>query len=289
MVTLTASPTTGYSFTGWSGDLTGSTNPATITMSANRTVTANFAINTYTITPSAGTGGAISPSTAVTVNYGASQAFSVTANSGYSINQVLVDGVAATLTAGVYTFNNVTANHTIVASFTANSYTITASSGTGGTISPSGSVSVNYGSSKTFTVTPKSGYKIASVLVDGTSQGAVSTYTFTNLTAAHTIAASFAVIPPAVPLAPTGLTATAISGRKITLVWKDNSTNETGFKIERSTNGTTFSQIATVKVNVTSYTNSSLTSGRTYYYRVRAYSSTGNSGYSNTAQARAVR
>ena len=46
-VQLTAVPATGYHFTGWSGDLTGSTNPATVTMDANKNITANFAINTY--------------------------------------------------------------------------------------------------------------------------------------------------------------------------------------------------------------------------------------------------
>ncbi|MCI4463724.1 MAG: copper amine oxidase N-terminal domain-containing protein, partial [Caldisericum sp.] len=69
--------------------------------------------------------------------------------------------------------------------------TITASAGSGGYISPSGTISVNYGESKTFTITPYSGYKISNVQVDGVSVGAVSTYTFQNVTANHTIEASF--------------------------------------------------------------------------------------------------
>ena len=48
-VQLTATPATGYHFTGWSGDLSGSTNPVTVTMDANKTITANFAINTYAL------------------------------------------------------------------------------------------------------------------------------------------------------------------------------------------------------------------------------------------------
>ena len=71
-------------------------------------------------------------------------------------------------------------------------FTITASAGTGGSISPSGAVSVSSGASKTFTITPNSGYRVTSVLVDGTSVGAVTTYTFSNVTANRTIAATFA-------------------------------------------------------------------------------------------------
>jgi hypothetical protein len=71
------------------------------------------------------------------------------------------------------------------------SYTITATAGRGGSITPSGSVSVSQGASKTFTITPNWRYRIVNVTVDGTSVGAVSTYTFSNVSANHTIAATF--------------------------------------------------------------------------------------------------
>jgi len=89
------------------------------------------------------------------------------------------------------------------------------------------------------------------------------------------------VIPPA---APGNLTAT-LSKSKVLLAWADGSGNEDGFKIERSTDGQTFTQIATVGANATTYTNTGVNSNKnaSYYYRVRAYSSGGNSGYSNTA------
>jgi hypothetical protein len=82
---------------------------------------------------------------------------------------------------------------TITATFNINtSYFINASvSGTGGTISPSGSSSVNHGGSQTFTITPKTFYRIANVIVDGQSVGAVTNYTFNNVTANHTITAAF--------------------------------------------------------------------------------------------------
>jgi peptidoglycan hydrolase-like protein with peptidoglycan-binding domain len=70
-------------------------------------------------------------------------------------------------------------------------YTITATAGTGGQINNAGAFSVLSGANQTYNIIPSSGYTIASVLVDGTSVGAVSTYTFTNVTANHTIAVTF--------------------------------------------------------------------------------------------------
>jgi len=72
-----------------------------------------------------------------------------------------------------------------------NTFTITASAGPGGTITPSGDVVVNYGSDQTFIITPNTGYHIKDVKVDGLSVGTVSTYTFNNVTAEHTIEAIF--------------------------------------------------------------------------------------------------
>ena len=94
--------------------------------------------------------------------------------------------------------------------------------------------------------------------------------------------AQVSATPLAIPSAPTALTATAASRTKINLAWTDNATGETGFRIERSTNGTTFTQITSVGANVTTYTNTGLTRNTTYYYRVRAYNAVGNSAYSNT-------
>ncbi|MFT4105410.1 MAG: S-layer homology domain-containing protein [Lacrimispora sp.] len=73
----------------------------------------------------------------------------------------------------------------------AGTYTITASAGNGGSISPSGTQTVNGGSSKTFVISPNSNYSIASVTVDGVNQGVISSYTFNNVTANHTISAVF--------------------------------------------------------------------------------------------------
>lgn len=95
--------------------------------------------------------------------------------------------------------------------------------------------------------------------------------------------------PAAVPSAPTGLTAVGVSRTRIDLTWADTSSNEDGFKIERSSNGTSWIQIATVGPGVTSYASTGLSANKTYYYRVRAHNVLGNSAYSNTASARTLK
>jgi len=146
---------------------------------------------TFTIKVSVeGIGGTITPSGAVVVNSGANQTFTITPNTGYHIKDVKVDGSSVGAMTS-YTFNNVTTDHTITTSFSIDTNTITASAGLGGTISPSGTVTVNSGGSKTFTITAYSGYKLLDVKVDGISIGAVSTYTFTNITKDHMIEAAF--------------------------------------------------------------------------------------------------
>lgn len=91
---------------------------------------------------------------------------------------------------------------------------------------------------------------------------------------------------PIVPAAPTNLVATNVSYTQINLTWQDNSADETEFKIERKIGTTgTFAEIATIGQNITGYSDSGLSSGVTYYYRVRAYNQDGNSNYSNEASA----
>ncbi len=82
-------------------------------------------------------------------------------------------------------------NTTKTAGFNLKAYTITATAGANGSISPAGTTTVNYGASRTFTITPAAGYRVAAVTADGTSVGAVTSYTFSNVTANHNINASF--------------------------------------------------------------------------------------------------
>jgi len=90
---------------------------------------------------------------------------------------------------------------------------------------------------------------------------------------------------PTPPAAPSGLSATAVSSSQINLAWTDNATDETGYHVERSTDGTNFSEIAALGANATSYSNTGLAASTTYWYRVRASNTAGFSGYSNTANA----
>jgi parallel beta-helix repeat protein len=165
------------------------------TVIAAHTISATFAIDTFTITPSAGANGSVSPATVQTVNYNGSQAFTITANLGFHVDNVIVDGSSVGAVTD-YTFSNVAANHTISATFAediANTFTISASAGANGAISPSGGVTVNDGDNQSFTITPDAHYHVADVLVDGGSVGAVTDYTFTTVGADHTISATFAI------------------------------------------------------------------------------------------------
>src|SRR5258705_12942783 len=90
---------------------------------------------------------------------------------------------------------------------------------------------------------------------------------------------------PVAPAAPSNLAANAVSTSEIDLTWKDNASNENGFKIESApTSGGTWTQIATVGKGVTNYANTGLVPSTTCYYRVRAYNQK-NSGYSGMASA----
>ena len=91
--------------------------------------------------------------------------------------------------------------------------------------------------------------------------------------------------PPA-PIAPNNLVASAISTSRIDLVWQDTSTNETGFKIERSVDGVNFTQIALIGANSTNYSDTiGLAASTKYYYRIRATNDGGDSAYSSIASA----
>ncbi len=98
-------------------------------------------------------------------------------------------------------------------------------------------------------------------------------------------AAAPAPTPTPAPTVPANLTATLGTGQ-IKLAWADNATNEDGFRIERSTDNLTFSQVASLAANIVSYSDTNATvAGTTYSYRIVAYNAAGNSAYSNVAAA----
>ncbi len=169
-------------------------------VTADHTINVIFAIETFDIIASASTGGIISPNGVVSVAYGSTQSFTITANEGYHITAVIVDNVsqatASHKTSVEAAFTNVTAGHMITAIFAIDTFKITASAGPGGAISPSGSVKVNYGANHSLTITASPGYRIVDLIVDGASSPIPPHATtlqadFNKIHADHTISAVF--------------------------------------------------------------------------------------------------
>ena len=191
--TFTITPSTGYKIKSVTVDGVNKGAISSFTFSnvtGTNTISATFEKKSFAISASAGTGGTISPSGSVNVAYGESKVFTITPSTGYKIKNVVVDGANKGAISS-FTFSNVTGAHSISATFEKQTFTISASAGTGGTISPSGSVNVTYGESKVFTVTPSTGYKIKNIVVDGVNKGAINSFTFSNVTGAHSISATF--------------------------------------------------------------------------------------------------
>lgn len=157
------------------------------------TITAKFSPITNNIYSSVnGYGGQISPSGTQPINCMANKNYTVTPIDGFHIADVLVDGVSVGPVSS-YTFSSVSQPHTISATFSNDpNNTVTSSIiGIGGTVEPLGPQLVRVGADQSFTILPERGYRIADVLVDGTSVGTVSSYLFTNITKPHTITAKF--------------------------------------------------------------------------------------------------
>jgi hypothetical protein len=161
-------------------------------VTANHTIRAAFAINQYTITATAGSNGSISPNGSVAVNYNNNQHFSITANTGYHVDSLVIDGTPVAVDSQ-YTFNNVTANHTIHVAFAIDQFTITATAGANGMISPSGAVVVDYNNNQHFSVAANTGYHVDSLVIDGTPIAVDTQYTFNNVTTNHTIHVAFVI------------------------------------------------------------------------------------------------
>jgi uncharacterized repeat protein (TIGR02543 family) len=163
-----------------------------VKVKANHTISASFApYATFTITATSGPNGSVTPAGVTTVSSCGSQSYAITPATGYHVFDVLVDGVSVGAVTS-YKFINVKANHTISASFAPNAtFTITATSGPNGSVTPAGVTTVSSCGSQIYAITPAIGYHVVDVLVDGVSVGAVTSYTFINVNANHTISASF--------------------------------------------------------------------------------------------------
>jgi subtilase family serine protease len=196
-ITAASSSPAGTSPVTVTGTGSGVTHTATITLTI---------LQTYTVTSSVSAGsGAITP-TSAQIQSGSAAALTIVPGTGYYLATLTDNGanVTSSVVGDTYTIADVTGPHTVVATFAIDTYTITAvGSGNGSITDSSGSVS--YGGSVTFTITPGSGYTLSGLTDNGAAasptQGPSGTfiYTITDVTANHTIDATFAPIAAAVP------------------------------------------------------------------------------------------
>jgi uncharacterized repeat protein (TIGR02543 family) len=186
VVQLTAVPTTGNHFVSWSGDQTGSQNPVSITMSADKNITATFAINAYTLTLTAvGTGSFVKSPNQATYSHGANVSVTANPGAGYHFGSWTGDATGSTnpLTVAM------TADKAITGTFLVNTYALTVNTVGNGTVAKSpDQPSYNHGTSVTLTATPAAGYHFT-----GWSGGATGTQNPIAVTmdAAKTVTATF--------------------------------------------------------------------------------------------------
>jgi len=172
-VTVTAVPNTGYGFSGWSGAVTGTTNPLTVTMDADKSIAANFILQ-YTLTIAAGTGGTTNPAPgSYTYDTGTQVTVTAVPNTGYRFSgwSGAVTGTTNPLTV------TMDADKSITASFI-RQYTLTIAAGTGGMINPvPGSYTYDTGTQVMVTAVPNSGYRFSgwSGTVTGTTNPIIVT------------------------------------------------------------------------------------------------------------------
>ena len=188
-ITAPAAPIrTGYTFAGWSPAL-----PAAMP-AENMTVTAQWRVNRYTITYDLDRGTADDNPTGYTVE---TETFTLKnpTRPGYIFSGWSGTGLTGEDNLTVTIPKGSTGNRSYTAHWRYNGgyryYTIKATAGAGGSISPYGNVSVREGSDRTFTITPDKGYAVSNVKIDGKSIGAVRSYTFENVRHAHTIEVIF--------------------------------------------------------------------------------------------------
>lgn len=242
-------------------------------VTADHAIYAAFELNQYTVTVNAPAHGTITPGS-MTVQYGATPSFVITPDFGYNVTAITVNGTNvinnATSVNGVYTytFPAIAANQTITATMTAQTYTINATAGANGTITPNGNTTVNHGASQTYTIAPANGYVVDEVTVDGMSMGALNSYVFTNVMANHTINATFKMAECETP---SFLYTTHIDSTSAMLHWSHPTA--TTFDLQYKTPTSNFTSIGNVSGN--SYQLTDLTPNTTYMWQVRAHC-TGN-------------
>ena len=189
--TLTATANAGYTFQKWTKNGTQvSTNPTySFTVTESATYTAHFNAQSYTITVAANPSNAGSVSGGGSYTYGQTCTVTASANNGYEFTNWTENGSQVSTNAS-YSFT-VTGNRNLMANFAQNTHTIYASAGANGIITPSGTITVAHGANQSFSMIPDSDYEVQEIYIDGNPIGAMTSYTFTNVTADHYIHVTF--------------------------------------------------------------------------------------------------
>ncbi len=195
VVTVVATPAIGYTFTGWSGDAGGTNTSTTVTLSANKSVTANFQaiVTNYTLSTAANPGAGGTVSGAGSYASGTVATITATPAAGYTFTGWSGDagGTNATTTVGMTANKSVTANFTAIPP-TTYTLTTTASPTEGGTVSGAGTY--NSGTVVTVTASPAAGYSFTGWSGDASG---TSTSTTVTMNANKSVTANFTVTPPA--------------------------------------------------------------------------------------------
>jgi uncharacterized repeat protein (TIGR02543 family) len=214
-VTVTATPASGYVFTGWSGAASGTSNPVTITVDGDKTLTANFAAQTYTLTLSASGSGSTSPAAGVySYTAGTSVVVSATPFSGYVFTGW---SGAASGTSNPVTLS-MNGNKTLTANFAVQSYTLTLSaSGMGSTSPAAGVYSYTAGTTVVVSATPFSGYAFTGW--SGAASGTSNPVTIA-MDGSKTLTANFGVAPDTTPPSAPGSLSWENADGTVTLSWQ---------------------------------------------------------------------
>lgn len=188
--TVTATANTGFTFTNWTenGDVVSTNANYTFTVNSNRSLVANFTENTYTITVSANPSDGGTAAGGGTFTHGQSCTVTATANTGYTFTNWTENGNVVSSNAS-YTFN-VEGNRSLVANFTAITYTITVSANPSNSGTTSGGGTYNHGQSCTVIATSADGYTFMNWTENGTVVSTDANYTFV-VTSNRSLVANF--------------------------------------------------------------------------------------------------
>jgi hypothetical protein len=188
MVQLTASPSTDYHFINWNGDTSSSVNPIWIAMTSNKDITANFALNIYTLSVIASHGSVAKSPDQSSYEYGTSVQLTAVPDEGYLFNAWSGNAAGSTNPISIIIDNDKIVN----ATFSIKTFIVNATAGLHGSVTPVDSTVVPFGGNQSFVFTPDLNYFVDTVLIDGymvsdSTQG----YTFNNVTSDHSIHVTF--------------------------------------------------------------------------------------------------